>query len=135
VNLFNVMTEIDTALDTIAGLRSYPWAQGSISPPAAVQLLPDEIDYHGTYGAGQMVIKDHVIVLMIGRSSDRAATKLISDYVAPTGVKSIKAKLETYAYTTCDVVNVDRVEFDTVTVGTGNYLAALFHTTITGTGA
>lgn len=130
-----MMNEVATALGGVTGLRVYPWAQKTITPPGAVLSLPDSIDYHGTYGTGQEMINDLVCVVMLGKASERAALKNLGPYVAGSGAKSVKTVLEAYAYTTCHTLTVTSVEFPEMTLAGVEYLAALFHIDIVGTAA
>ena len=77
------------------GLRVSTYAQGSISPPAAV-VLPAQgtfIDYDVTFepGVANYVMR---VVLLVSEGSDRAATELLDSYLEPASPVSIRAIIE-----------------------------------------
>lgn len=133
MNLYNVMNEISTAVDTITGLRCKPWDQQTLTPPAALVTLPGSINYHATYGTGLQEIKDLAIVIMIGKASDRIALKRICEYAAAAGARSVKAAIEGGTYTSLSTITVTSCEFEkAMSLDDTEYLAAIFHTDITG---
>lgn len=115
-------------------LRVYPYGTLKVEPPAAVFVLPSSIDFHQSYGTGAEKIMDAGALLMVRDHARRASFKALADYCRPTGAGSVKAALEGYAYTACDVVTVTSVEFDIITMDGAAYLSALFHLDIFGTG-
>jgi hypothetical protein len=138
VDLYAVMTEIDTRLKTITGLRvaefGYP---ASIKPPMAVQYPPDRVTFDGTYARGMDYYEDHIIAVVVGFSARRTALQTLAPYLAGSGAKSIKAKIDTVGgpYVSCSDVTVVWAELDTPKIGGTDYLAALFHSKIIGPGA
>lgn len=132
MNLLNVMNEITAAVNTIADLRVKPWHQETLTPPAALVTLPASINYHGTYGTGVQMIEDLTVVVLVGKSSDRVALKRIAAYAAATGASSVKAAIEGATYTSLSTINVDSCEFDNPEYDGTEYLAAIFHCSITG---
>lgn len=117
-------------------LRVYPYGTPKIEAPAAVFVMPESIDYHQAYGTGLSKLEDAAVMVLVRDLARRTAFKSLADYAAPTGPGSVKAALEGYAAgTTWDALTVSRVDFDTISMGTASYLAALFHLTIVGTGA
>jgi hypothetical protein len=140
MDLYTVMTEIDTRLKTITGLRvaefGYP---GTITGTTAVQYPPDRINFDGAYGRGQDDYDDHLIVVMTGLANRRAALKRLAPYLRGSGAQSIKAVLDsattTPAYTSCSDITVAWAEIDIPKIGGAWYLAGLFHCKITGVGA
>ncbi len=139
MDLYAVMTEVDARLKTITGLRVAEFGfPGKVEPPAAVQYPPDRISFDQTYGRGLDVYEDHIVVVFVGMASTRAAMKTIAPYLAGTGTKSIKAKLDMSAsapYTSCADLQVVWAELDIPKMAGVDYLAALFHCNILGTGA
>lgn len=143
MDLTAVMTEIDTRLKTITGLRVPEMGfTKSVRPPAAVQYPPDRITFDGTYGRGCDVYEDHIVVVFVaGNATDnRSSLKAIAPYLAGSGAKSIKAKLDSATtatpYTSCSDLTVVWAELDDgATIGGNDYLAALFHCKIIGVGA
>jgi hypothetical protein len=141
MDLYDVMTEIDTRLRTIAGLRVAEMTAGgpgSISPPIAVQYPPDRINFDLTYGRGSDSYEDHIVAVIVGASARRSALQAIAPFLRGSGASSIKAKLDmtTVApYASCADLTVGWAELDVPKIGGTDYLAALFHMKIIGAGA
>lgn len=134
VHLGLVMDAIGNRLKTIAGLRVFSTPPPTITPPAAIVSYPEVIEFDKTYGRG-MDVMTLPVVLVVGRVSDRLARDQLGAYCDGSGSKSVKAVIESATYTAFDVVRVERVEFDPVTIGGVDYLAALFTLGIGGKGS
>jgi hypothetical protein len=134
VDLGDVMDQVTTQLDTITGLRCFGYPPDNITPPAAIVTYPEEMLFDATYDRGADTITLPVIVA-VGKVHDRATRNLIDAYCAGSGASSIKAVVEAGTYTAFDTVRVTRAEFDIVTIGSGDYLAAVFDLDIIGNGA
>ena len=135
MDLANVIGQLRSALGTIAGLRVPEWGASSISPPAALVLPPERIQYGTTYGAGCDRYPDlWAGVLVANPTSWRAFTEL-APYCAGSGPKSVRTAIENYPYTACDpqTVKVTEGEFDVWKYAGIPYLAAIFHIDLTGT--
>lgn len=136
MDLNAVSDEIRTALGTITGLRTPAWGVMSTSPPAAIVALPERILFDETYGRGKDHYPDLSVVVLTGSSDERAALKNMAPFVAGSGVKSIKAVLEAYVWTTLESLTVEWCEFEpSMTFAGTPYLAAIFHLKIIGKGA
>lgn len=135
MNVADVGAELQTQLNTIVGLRCYLGPPDSVSVPAAVVAMPDEITYDRTYGRGadEMVWP---VLLLAARVSDRNALERIGAYCDGSGTFSVKAVLEneTAAYTAFDSVRVAKVQFDVVTWQGTDFQGALFELHIFGSG-
>lgn len=127
-------TEIETALATITGLRVGKWGL-QVRVPAALVTLPESVKFHQTMGVGSSRVEDLMVLVLAAKPDARTAVETLMPYVAEIGAKSIKLKLETYAWTTIDDLTVLSVDFDVVTYQETPYLAAMFHTDIIGKGA
>lgn len=139
MDVYAVMAEVDTRLKTITGMRTTAiGADQAVLTPAAVQYLPDRWDFDQTYGRGVDTVTDLPVVIYLGKSNLRAAVKSILPYLAGSGAKSIKAKLDsaTTPYTSCSDFQVvwAEVDYGARLAGT-EYLAAIFHCNFTGPGA
>lgn len=132
--LSDVMDELATQLDTIAGLRVFAYPPDSLVPPAAVVSYPNEYQFDNTYGRGSDVMHLPVMVV-VGKTTDRVTRNLLSVYVDGSGAKSVKAVLEAGTYTAFEVVHVASVAFDVVQIGGTDYLNAEFSLEITGSGS
>jgi hypothetical protein len=133
------MAEIDTRLKTIAGLHVHLGYPGKLSAlPAAVQYPPESIDFDLTYGRGTDVYPDLIVVIFVRRNTPRQAINDIAPYLKGAGPQSIKAVLDTATagYTSAFDVQVQHANLDPLAAfGGGEFVAALFHLKITGSGA
>ena len=133
MNIADVMDEIATQLDTIAGLRVVAHWPGSISPPTAIVAMPDTT-FDETYGRG-MDRMQMPVVLAVGKVVDRSARDAVAAYVNGSGPKSVKQVVEAGTYTAFDTVRVMSAEFDTYAFGAVEHLVAVFQLDIAGDGA
>ena len=135
MDLEAVAVELSAALGTISGLRRPPWGVEKITPPAALILLPERIDFDSTYGRGKDHYPDVPVIVLVGKPNERAARKKVAAYAAGSGAKSVKAAIEARTYTACDTVRVAWAEFDNARYAAVDYLACIFHLDIVGRGA
>lgn len=132
----DVMDELSTKLDGIEGLRPYPYWVDSVSPPAALVALPDDVGFDETYGRGADRMRFPVLVL-VGAVSDRASHAEVSAYMDGSGAKSVKATLDsssTNTYTSCDVVRVASAATDRYKSGGVTFLGVEFIVEVFGQG-
>lgn len=134
MDLGDVMDEVSTRLDTIAGLRCFAWPPGAAVPPAAVVGYPSDYTYDATYGRGMDRMTLPVVVL-VGRPTDRSTRDAIAAYVNGSGSASVKAVLESGTYTALHTLRVMSVDFDVYQLGGTDYLAAIFDLDIAGSGS
>jgi hypothetical protein len=137
MDLTDVIDDIRGALDTITGLRVPEWGVQKISPPAALIMPPERIDYDETYGRGKDRYPDIEVMVMVANPTTWRAFQELAPYLDGSGAKSVKAAIEAYAYTACDPqsVRVAWAEVDVVAYAGTPYLAAIFHTELIGNGA
>lgn len=128
-----VMEQVGDRLAMIQGLRVHKEPPGTVNPPAAVVVFPD-ITFDLTYRRGMDTLSMPV-VLVISKAVDRVSRQQVTPYVSGSGVKSIKAVLESATYSAFDVVQVASVEFGVAPIGAVEYLTATFTLTIAGKGA
>lgn len=134
MNLEALTEELGDRLDTIAGLRVHKQPPERLTPPAGFVGYPESIEYDQTYGRGSDKITLPVVVVeKLGPA--RAVRKRLDDYVAGSGAKSVKQVLESGTYTQFHVITVVRVEFDAVTIGGVDMIAAVFTCEIFGSGS
>lgn len=134
MNVDDVMAEVAALLETIPKLRVADHPVDAVNPPHAIVSLPS-ILFDLTYGRGSDRYSLPV-VLAVGKVSDRAARANIAPFIAGAGAKSFKAVLEAPdEYVSFDTLQVQTVEFDVITWGAIEYLAATFTLDITGDGA
>jgi hypothetical protein len=131
--LSDVMDQLATQVDTIAGLRVLAFPADQVQPPAAVVGWPETIEYDTTNTRGV----DHInlpIIVLVGKAWDRPTRNLLSAYVNGSGAASVKAVLKAGVYTAMSSVRVASVDFETVTVAGVEYAAAIFSVDIWGPG-
>jgi hypothetical protein len=133
--LSDVMDQLGTALETIDGLRVFPYNADRVTPPAAIVQWPDEIEYSATMrrGMDRMTLP---VMVVVGRADARATRDVLAAYLDGSGASSIVAALEGGTYTACDSVKVAGVPkgVEAVSIASVDYLAAEFVVEITGTG-
>lgn len=130
MNLKNVMTEIGTALDAIPGLEVYPRPMARVKVPCAVVSYPEE-QTKETAGPGIVRLRIPVVV-MVGRPTERSTQDRITAYADGSGASSVSWIMDHYAWTTCHHVTVTGVDFDVVSMGGVDYLAAAFTLDVVG---
>lgn len=135
MNIDTVMTEVKSLLDPIGKpLRVFDHPITAVNPPTAIVALP-EITFDLTYGRGSDRLALPVL-LIIGTVVDRAARANLAPYIARTGAKSFKARLESPdSYSSFDDLRVLTCTFDVVEFGAVEYLGATFMLDIIGDGA
>lgn len=129
-----VYAEIESQLDTVAGLRVSKWGQKP-QVPGAMLLLPDRLA-RTTY-RGMLRLRDVVVLLLVGRATARAAltdlwqlTVDVATVLDPAFVGSTSV----IHWDTAADVTITEITFDTASVAGAPdaYLATLFHLDITG---
>lgn len=136
MNLAAVMNEVAARLATIPSLgvkRTFAYPPAKITPRAAVVTYPIEGTFDVTYGRGVDKMTG-VVVILVGRPTDRATRDHIAGYIDGAGEESVKEKLDAPGYTSCDGVRVASWETDVHTIGGTDYLAAIFQLDIEGPG-
>jgi len=116
MNLGEVMDAISTRLDSINGLRCFAYPVPTVTPPAAVVSYPDTVTFDETYARG-MDRMSLPVVVVVGRPTDRSTRDLLAAYCNGSGASSIKAVVESGTYSAFDVVRVEGIDFDVVTIG------------------
>jgi hypothetical protein len=92
MSIEGIRDAIQTGLKTIPKLNAYDNAPDSINPPCAFPI-PKSGGYDFT--AGNCYELNFEVVLLLGRQGDlEEIQENLDDYIAPTGIKSIKAAIE-----------------------------------------
>lgn len=133
LDIATIMDGMAAALDTIAGLRTWAWPPGKITPPAAIVAYPQTINYDATYGRGAdtMIIQ---VVVLAGPPTERQTRDVLAGYLNGSGAASVKEALEAAAIDTVDSLRVASVDSDVYEQGAAKYLAAIFDIEIIGSG-
>lgn len=134
MDLGSVMDDIGAALETIDGLRVYPYFAQRVSPPAASVGWPTTFDYDETYGRGADSMTLPAII-MVGRVDARTSRDHIAQYADGNGAHSVKTAIDSYDSDVWDAATVTSVEFDVVQVAGVDYLAAEFTIDVYGKGS
>jgi hypothetical protein len=124
LDLNAAMDAIGARLLTIGGLRVYDYAADQIAAPGGVVGLP-EVAYDVTKARGTdfAVFTVHVLVSKV---SDRASRDALSQYLAGTGAKSVKAAIDGTLGGAVHHARVASAAARTVPVAGVDYLAAVF---------
>ena len=138
MNVAAVMAEMGLAYGTLPDVRVYVGAPARIVAPGgdgavAVVPFPTEVGYDATYGRGMdtLVIEP---MMVLGRPTDRGTVDRLSAYASGGGPGSVKAVLESYAWTTCHGVRVTGADLDAVQVAGAEYMSIIFRTEVWGPG-
>lgn len=133
MNLADVMDEIAASLETITGLRVWPYPPGAVTPPAAIVSYPETVTFDLTYGRGMDRWKLPV-VLVTGKPTDRTTRETLAGFTDVSGLRSVKVAIESATHVAFDHVRVESCEFDVVTIGGVDLMAAIFDLDIAGKG-
>ena len=134
MDLGNVMDDLGAAVDTISGLRVFPYWADRVEPPAAIVGFPEEFEFDSTARRGSDRGQFPLIVV-VGKADARSARDTLSVYCGGAGATSVKAVVEAYAATAYDSARVQSVEFGVISIGGVEYLAATFSIDVIGRGA
>ena len=134
MNILDVMDQIAARLQTISGLRVWAYPPDDIYVPAAIVSWPDRYDFDQTYGRGMDRMTIPILVL-VERTSDRAARSALAIYCHGSGSSSVKQVLESGTYSALDSLRVESIAFDVVTFAGTDYWAATFSIDVVGSGA
>jgi hypothetical protein len=126
-----VLDGLVTRLRTIDGLRAYDRPADISAAPAAFTLL-EAVDFQNAFALGDPRMEITVTVI-VARTSDRAAYERMSEYVAPTGSRSVRAAIEADRSLggVCQTLIVQRADnIRSVSQGDAEYLAVDFGLTV-----
>lgn len=132
----DVMDEIAERLRLAPSLtgRTYAYPPGSVTAPAAIVSYPTGGTFDETYGRGMDRMRG-VVVVVVGRPTERQSRDLLTKYMDGSGAESVKALLDGDDYDSCDSVRVAGWDTDVYTIGATDYLTAVFDLDIAGQGA
>ena len=134
MDIIAAIDELGDAVDTIDGLRVYRYAPDNVHAPAAVVAYPTVYEFDATYSRGMDTFTVPVVVL-VDRGTDRTSRDELLAYVAGSGPRSIKAAVEAHEPASYDTARVTGAEFDVISLGGVEYVAATFPVEISGQGA
>lgn len=132
----DVKREVAEAIGGIDRLRgrAHHYSVRSVKPPAFIVDLPDEdVVFHAAYQDGMTVMPVPFSVVVGGVDQESAEAEL-SEYLAESGPRSVKAAVEGRRYTACSDVTVNSARPVVMTFGSVQYLGILFSAEATGRG-
>lgn len=129
---FNELREgLATRLATISGLRVSATIPDQPNPPQAV-IFPNRVVYDNTFGRG-LDEYEFVVLIILGRVSERTAQTSLDAYCNPTGASSVKTAIQadsTLGGKAQDCRVTEMRSQSSLTVGDVTYLTAEFMVTI-----
>lgn len=131
-----VMDEIAERLRAAPSLagRTYAYPPATVSAPAAIVSYPTRGEFDQTSGRGVDKMTG-VVVVVVGRPTERQTRDLITKYIDGFGAESVKSLVDGDGdYASCDSVTVVDWETDVYTIGAVDYLTAVFALDIWGPG-
>ena len=118
---------IATNLRTIAGLRTTDTVPDNPQPPVAI-VSPSSIQYDLSFQRG-LDLHNFVVMIIVGRASERNAQRTLDLFCAGTGASSVKAAIESNR-TLTGLVQDLRVtsmrNYGSTVIGETTYLAVEF---------
>jgi hypothetical protein len=91
--LLDIMDGLEARLATVSGLRTTDVSPGQISPPCAIVGVPDIPEYRTTMTRGYWR-PDPSITVLVSATLDRIGQRLLAEFAAPSGTRSIAAAIE-----------------------------------------
>ena len=79
----DIAAALESALQTIPGLRTWPYLPDDFTPPAALVHI-DQVVYHGAL-ANADVVHRFTVFIITGRASERTAQKTLQSYMSQAG--------------------------------------------------
>ena len=122
-----IRTGIAANLATISGLRTTDTVPDNPQPPVAV-IMPSSIQYDLSFQRG-LDLHNFVVMIVVGRASERQAQQTLDLFCAGTGASSVKAAIESNR-TLTGLVQDLRVtsmrNYGSTVIGETTYLAVEF---------
>lgn len=137
MSLAAVMGELADRLDTVPLLNVYQGWPSKVVPPAAIVAYPTRIEHDQTYHGATHRGPDKYelpVVVVVARMPDEKALPDLDGYASGSGARSVKAVLESGAYTTFEpgTLHVGDAEFDVFRFAGVDYLAVVFGVSLMG---
>lgn len=130
----DIMDDLANALETIPGLRVFPYWARSVNPPAAIVGWPDPLNYDSAYlrGADRCEVP---VMIAVGNVDARTSRDVLSAYVDGFGPNSVKTVIEAHVPFSYHSARVMRADVAVMTIAAVEYLSATFRVDIIGKGA
>ena len=134
--LTQIRTDLATRLAAIPNLAVYPVIHDGMEPPCVVVGMPDPLEYNLTFGptAGVYTIP---LRLYVSRFDAELAQEALDEFIAPTGLTSVKRAVEDTTVAILSgwhTVTVTKVgEFGAYRLGDVDHLGCEFTTEVVAT--
>lgn len=132
--LSDVMDDLGQALETISGLRVFPYWARSVHPPAAIVAWPDPLNYDATMGRGSDRC-EMLVMLVVGNVDSRSSRNELAAFLDGSGDRSVKRVIESHIPFAYDSARVQRANVAVMTIAAVEFLSATFHVDVIGKGA
>ena len=120
-----VKTALARALKTIKGLRAYDYQPDQVNAPMAWSTL-DDVTYHGAMGAGNIVYRMTISVI-VGRASERSAQTFLDRLLSyDGGVREAVEEDRTLGGVVQDVIVRGATNITNITANDTTYLTVDF---------
>jgi hypothetical protein len=129
LELSAVMLALAARLDTVPGLNVYTGWPDKVVSPAVIVAFPESVTYDTTYRRGADTFDIPVVLAL---RMDPAELADVSPYVTGAGASSVKAVLESGAYSGFGKPHVRDAQFDVAPFAGKRHLVAVFGVTVTG---
>lgn len=130
----DVMDEVGVRLNEIEDLVVAPFAATSVAiVPAALISLPPRGEFDLTYARGMDAFTLEVFVL-VSKNVDLTARNALSPFISGSGAKSIRNKLASRGWQSCDAVKVTGFTSARIKLADNTFLAAIFSADVSGKG-
>ncbi len=123
-----IADELAVRVATVPGVHAFAYVPDNVTPPTAA-VTPVGVTFHNASGDGG-VFHEFTIQLVVSRSVERAAQKLLNDFISYSGSRSVRAAVEgdrTLDSTVADVVVDGASNIGVVRQGDAEYLAVDFN--------
>lgn len=125
MNVAEVMDQLGDALDTIDGLRVFPYWADKLTPPAAVVSFPSPLTYDAVYQRASDRA-EFPVTIVVGKVDARSARDDLARYLDGAGPASVKTVVEAHATDAWSTVRVTTAEVAVIRIAGVEYLGAEF---------
>lgn len=137
LRLAKVMDEIALAVSAIAGIRMYGYPNADIrvgDAGAGYVSYPERVLFNQTYSRGTAGYTAVRICLLTGNPWQKQSRDRVARWADADGPSSVVARLEEWAWTTCDDLTVMDGRFEIETIAGVDYLALVLFADVDGSG-
>ncbi len=128
------MVEIAEKLTLFTGVSIFSYPTDSLVPPGGFVGYPERIIYDETYGRGEDIFSNLIVIMASDRTDSESSRDQVSEWTDPTSNNSVKTFLDNESYSSCGGVIVKNAEFEVMSIAKVDYLVAMFELDVTGEG-